>query len=61
LIGLSGEAIVLFVPSLSSCHKKAKVAIYFGRVLSREEFPVSKFSGCFFDFFSVNLLLVWSH
>jgi len=25
----------LFVPSLSSCHEKAKVALYFGRIFTR--------------------------
>jgi len=37
---------LLFVPSLSSCHEKATVAL---------------FSGCFFDFLPLNLLLVRSH
>jgi len=33
--GLDGGC--LFVPSLSSCHKKAAVALYFGRILTRLE------------------------
>jgi len=51
-----------FVPSLSSCHDKATVALYFGRICARLwNCHISEFSGCFSDFLPLNLLLVRSH
>jgi len=42
---------VCFVPFLSSCHEKATVVLYFGRILTcLKEFPIFKFSDWFFDF-----------
>jgi len=40
--------ILLFVSSLSSCHEKATVAIYFGQILVRLEVVYSEFSDYFF-------------
>jgi len=48
----------LFVLSLFSCHEKSTVALYFGRIITRLGVAYSNFSGCFFDFLPVNLLLV---
>jgi len=50
----------LFVPSLSSCHEKAMVALYFRRIHIRLgvvhfQFPVV------FEFLPLNLLFVRSH
>jgi len=52
----------VFVPSLSSCLKKATVALYFGRIRTRlgvVHFRV--FRLFLFDFLLPNLLLVRSH
>jgi len=53
--------VCLIVPSLSYCHEKAMMVLYFGRIRTslgvvQIEFP----SGCFFDFILLNLLLVRS-
>jgi len=52
-----------FIPSLCSCHEKATVALYFGRILIRSgaaDFQIS-FPVAFFDLFPVILLFVGSH
>jgi len=53
--------VCLFFASLSSCHEKATVALYFGRIRIRFGVSTSEFSGCIFDFLPLNLLLVQSH
>jgi len=52
---------ILFISSSSSCHEKAKVALYFGRIRNRLGVIQCPFSGFFFNFFQLNLLLVRSH
>jgi len=50
---------VCFVPSLSCCHEKATVALYFGRIRTRlGVFQVFRLFSCFLP---LNLLLVRSH
>jgi len=51
----------LFAPSLSSCHEKATVALYFGRIRTCLGVVHFKFFSCIFDFLRLNLLLVRSH
>jgi len=42
----------LLVPCLSSCHEKATVALYFGRVpYMLRKLSIFEFFGCLFDFF----------
>jgi len=41
----------IFVPSLSSCHAKVTVALYFGRIRTRLGVAIFEFSDCFFDFY----------
>jgi len=51
----------LFVPSLSSCHEKAMVALLFGRIRTRLGVVHFRVSSCFLDFLPPNFLLVRSH
>jgi len=50
----------LFYPIFILLSRESDAYAIFGRQLAYE-LPISKFSGRFFDFFSVNLLLVRSH
>jgi len=57
LYAMVSNVCCLFDPSLSSCHEKVPVALYFGGILP--QFSISELFGCFFDYFlPLNLLLV---
>jgi len=51
---------ICFALYLFSCHPKATVVLYFGRILTRLEILDSKFSDWFSNF-PINMLLVQSH
>jgi len=46
----------MFVLSLSSCQEIATVTLYFERILTRQELPISKFSECYFLDHAADLL-----